>query len=97
MKPTQPETMKKGSTNKRMFVAKYLGPTDFLGSRFSITDTRHRGVRKTYSWNYALGYLTDQALHVLKKQGIEIMGYSEPWTENDKVYLFSDNFSTPLS
>ena len=29
--------------NKRMFVAKYLGPTDTRGTRFKITDTRHRG------------------------------------------------------
>ena len=82
--------------NKRMFVAKYLGPTNHKGARFKITDTRHRGISKIFSWNYDLGYLTEQATTKLENLGINIDGYSEPWTEDDKVYLFTDDFSTLL-
>ena len=82
--------------NKRMFVVKYLGPTDTKGTRFKITDTRHRGKNRIFSWDYSLGYLTEQATTKLKSLGINITGYSEPWTEDDKVYLFSDDFSTLL-
>jgi len=82
--------------NKRMFVAKYLAPTNYRGSRFKIIDTRHRGKSKTYSWDYSLGYLTEQATTVLQKRGIVLDGYSEPWTEDDKVYLFTSDFKTML-
>ena len=82
--------------NKRMFVVKYLSSTTHKGTRFKITDTRHRGVSKIFSWDYSYGFLTDQASTVLSKLGIKIDGFSEPWTEDDKIYLFSDDFSTPL-
>ena len=82
--------------NMRMFVVKYLGATDHKGTRLKITDTRHRGKSFTYSWNYKLGYLTAQALDIFKRQGIKIVGYSEPWTEDSKTYLYTDNFETLL-
>ena len=95
--------------NKRMFVVKYLSSTTHKGTRFKITDTRHRGVSKIFSWDYSTdtrhrgvskvfsyGFLIDQASTVLSKLGIKIDGFSEPWTEDDKIYLFSDDFSTPL-
>ena len=80
--------------NKRMFVAKYLGPTNYKGTRFRVTDTRHRGKSRIFSWDYSLGYLLEQATTKLESLGIVISGYSEPWTEDDKVYIFTDNFST---
>ena len=80
--------------NKRMFVVKVLASDN--GKRFRITDTRHRGVSKLYGWDYSLNGLTDQASAIFKKQNIKISGYSEPWTEDNKVYFFSDDFSTPL-
>ena len=80
--------------NKRMFVVKVLANDN--GKRFRITDTRHRGVSKLYAWDYSLNGLTDQASAIFKKQNIKISGYSEPWTEDNKVYFFSDDFSTPL-
>lgn len=79
-----------------MFIAKYLSSTAHKGTRFKITDTRHRGVFKIFSWDYSYGFLTDQASTVLSKLGIKVDSFSEPWTEDDKVYLFSDDFSTPL-
>ena len=80
--------------NKRMFVVKFLASGN--GTRFRITDTRHRGVSKLYSWDYSLSGLTEQAFAIFKKQNIKISGYSEPWNEDDKVYFFSDDFSTSL-
>ena len=82
--------------NKRKFIAKYLSPTNHKGARLKITDTRHCGVSKIFTWDYALGYLTEQATTKLEKIGIIIDGYSEPWTDDDKVYLFTDDFSTSL-
>jgi len=82
--------------NKRMFVVKSLSATNHKGRRFRITDTRHRGVSKIFSWDCSYGFLTEQASTVLSKLGIKIDGFSEPWTEDDKIYLFSDDFSTPL-
>lgn len=80
--------------NTRMFIIKFLASGE--GTRFRITDTRHRGKSKLYSWNYSLNGLSDQASAIFKKLNIEISGYSEPWTEDDKVYFFSNDFSTEL-
>ena len=80
--------------NKRMFVVKHLAPTNSKGTRFRVTDTRHRGKSRVFSWDYSLGWLTEQATTKLESLGIEVSGYSAPWTETDKVYLFTDNFST---
>lgn len=85
-----------GGHNRRMFVAKYLGATDTLGTRFKITDTRHKGKSMTFSWDYELGYLTEQATEKLESMGIKIDGYSEPWTEDNKTYIFSHDFNTQL-
>ena len=85
-----------GGHNRRMFVAKYLGATDTLGTRFKITDTRHKGKSMTFSWDYELGFLTEQATEKLESMGIKIDGYSEPWTEDNKTYIFSHDFSTQL-
>ena len=82
--------------NKRMFVAKYLGPTNYRGTRFKITDTRHRGINRIFSWDYSLGYLTEQATTVLESLGITVTGYSEPWSEENKTYIFTDDFKTTL-
>ena len=80
--------------NKRMFVVKHLAPTNSKGTRFRVTDTLNRGKSKVFSWDYSLGCLTEQATTKLESLGIEVSGYSEPWTEDDKVYIFTDNFST---
>ena len=82
--------------NKRMFIVKYLPATNYKGERFRITDTRHKGRSKIYSWNYDIGYLTDQAEKIFNTLGIKIEGYSEPWTEDTKVYFFTDDFGTML-
>ena len=84
-----------------MFVVKYLGATNHLGTRFKILDPRHKGKARTYSWDYSLNNLKEQAISVLRARGITFDGffdgYSEPWTENDKVYLFTSDFETSLT
>lgn len=82
--------------NMRMFIAKYLPPTNYLGARCKITDTRHNGRSVVYSWDYELSYITEQALAIFKKLGIEITGYSEPFHKLSSAYLFSPDFSTVL-
>jgi len=82
--------------NKRMFVIKYLSATNHKGTRFRITDTRHKGNSKIYSWNYKYNGLLDQATKILNDKGINVDGYSEPWTEMDKVYIFSNNFNCQI-
>ena len=90
MQTKQPE-------NKRMFIAKYLGATDTKGTRFKITDTRHRGKSFIYSWDYRKNGLTDQALEVFKQCNIKIEGYSEPWTSDNSNYFFTSDFKTMLT
>ena len=90
MKTKEPE-------NKRMFKAKYLGPTNTKGTRFKITDTRHRGKSFIYSWDYSKNGLTDQALEVFKQCNIKIEGYSEPWTSDNCSYFFTSDFKTMLT
>tara|TARA_R110000744_G_scaffold228642_3_gene346655 strand:- start:1400 stop:1681 length:282 start_codon:yes stop_codon:yes gene_type:complete len=83
--------------NKRMFKAKYLGPTNTKGSRFKIIDTRNRGKSLTYSWDYSKRGLTDQALEIFKKCNINIQGYSEPWNIDNANYFFTSDFKTMLT
>ena len=80
--------------NTRMFVVKFISNNN--GTRFRITDTRHRGQSKLYSWNYEQNGLTSQASDIFKKRKIKISGYSEPWNEDNKVYFFSNDFKTQL-
>tara|TARA_R110002110_G_C12861455_1_gene660594 strand:+ start:102 stop:371 length:270 start_codon:yes stop_codon:yes gene_type:complete len=83
--------------NKRMFKAKYLGPTNTKGSRFKIIDTRHKGKSFTYSWDYSKrNRTTGQALEIFKKCNINIEGYSESSSE-DYWYFFTSDFKTMLT
>ena len=78
----------------RQIKAKYLPPTNFRGSRVSITDTRHHK-RVTIPWDYKLDYLKSQATSYLTSRGIKIVGYTD--VENsDFIYFYTDDFATPI-
>ena len=83
-------------SNHRMFVAKYLGPTNTKGTRIKIMDCRFKNKSVTCSWDYELGLLITQALSIFDLCNIKITGYSEPWNEKDKTYFFTEDFSTEL-
>ena len=77
-----------------MFTVKYLPPNDYNMARCKIADTRQKK-SVTYSWDYGISGLKNQALSVFSKLNIEIEGYSEP-TNGSLIYLFSSDFKTTL-
>lgn len=80
--------------NLRMFEVKFLGPTNFKGSRIKITDLRMRK-SVTLSKSYHFNNSTDQAIDYLSKRGINLVG--ETWCDKTKKhYLLTDNFNISI-
>ena len=76
--------------NTRVFKVKYLSPTNYLGSRVKITESR---MQKTdtaqMSYNYEIGNVLEQAVKYIKSLGINVLGYG---SDNDFYYIFSDSW-----
>ncbi len=80
--------------NYRGFEVKYIGPTNILGSRFKVTDTR-RKESVTFPYDYNYNTILDMALNYLKERGIKVNGV----THNEKthtVLILSSDFKTDL-
>ena len=67
---------------------KYLGATDYRGSRIKLTDERF-SQSKTINYSYNSGHTIDQAIDYLNNNGFKVVGYSE--MKNDYV-IFCDNW-----
>ena len=80
--------------NLRGFKVKYLGATNFLGSRVKITDTRHNK-SVTLSYDYSIGDIVKQAIKYLDDRDIIIEGMSNDERTNE-YNLLSLNFGTQL-
>lgn len=78
------------ANNLRAFKIKYIGPTDFRGSRVSITDTRHRE-RVLIPYNHQYNDCFEVAYWYLQTKGIkcEFQSY-------DGDVLLTKDFSTKL-
>lgn len=76
----------------RAFTVKYIGATNNLGSRISITDERYQK-RITIPYNYRFNNSVDNAINALNNRGIEIVGIAE--YKNSYILLSSD-FDTEL-
>jgi hypothetical protein len=84
---------------KRMFhfrgiQAYYLSPTDRLGSRVALFDTRHKQ-RVTVSWDYKLSDLKAIAIKELNKRSIKVSGFTYDERTNRYTLLTTD-FETKL-
>lgn len=73
----------------KVYQVKFLGPTNFRGSRIKITDGR-TGKSVTLNRNYSYNSIMDQAIDYLKEQGVNVVGSAH----TDKMdILLSDNFN----
>lgn len=77
-----------------MFEVKFLGPTNFKGSRIKITDLRQlKSVTLSKSYNF--NDSTDQAIAYLLNKGIDI--HFQTWCDKTKKhYLLTNDFSTSI-
>ena len=76
--------------NCRIFKVKYLGPTNYRGSRVKITEQRNGFTDNvTLSFDYAIGDILEQSVKYIKKLGINVLGYG--WTGSEYI-LFSDTW-----
>ena len=80
--------------NLRGFKIKYLGATNYLGSRVKITDTRHNK-SITLSYDYSIGDIAKQAIKYLSDRDIKIEGMSNDERTNE-YNLLSLNFGTQI-
>tara|TARA_Y100000361_G_scaffold85662_1_gene76107 strand:+ start:186 stop:488 length:303 start_codon:yes stop_codon:yes gene_type:complete len=80
--------------NLRGFKVKFMGATNYLGSRVKILDTRHNK-SVVLSYDYSIGDIVKQSIKYLDDQGISINGMTH--NEKTKEYtLLSLDFSTSL-
>jgi len=84
----------------RILTVKFLAPTNYRGSRISITEKKryseHKINKKILSYDYEIGNVLDQALNFLEeKYKGAISGYSGlkdeyiiimNWTDSDGIY-----------
>jgi len=80
--------------NYRMFTVKYIGASNFKGSRVKITDTRFKK-SVTVSYDHKFNSSSDIGLDFLVKHGITVQGESEDETTG-LHHFFSDNFETQI-
>ena len=78
----------------RMFVVKYLGPTDTKGSRVKITDTRFYD-SVTIAFDYTMDSVRDIAIQFLLNKKIKIEGFSCD-DSKDLYHLFTLDFDTNM-
>lgn len=79
--------------NYRIIKVKFLGATDYTGSRIKIYETKRFKDEKTqskiFSYDYAVGNVLKQALEILKENGFNIVGTG---SEFDNYYIICDNW-----
>jgi len=75
-------------TNLHLFKIKFIGPTNFKGSRIRITSERFEQ-SIIIDWDYSQNSSVEIAASHLQKLGFNIIGQSEGKIEN---YLISDTF-----
>ena len=80
--------------NLRGFSVKYLSPTNNLGSRVKITDTRHKK-SVVLGYDYSIGDITKQAIKFLEDKEISINGMTNNETTQE-MKLLSLDFSTQI-
>lgn len=92
--------------NLRTIVVTFHGPTNSLGSRVKLSDpasTAHnkrgyelyggdkpRPESKTFSYDYAIGNVLDQAVRILNRNGWNIVGTSDV---GDHYAIMCDNWN----
>ena len=67
----------------KAFKVKFLGATNYRGSRVKITDTR-MGNSVTIPYNYKFNNIKEIAFDYLNSKGLEIDGFS--WDEKGQFY-----------
>ena len=61
--------------NHRTIKVKYLGPTNYRGSRIKIYDTQNKKtISKTFSYDYEIGNVEEQAFKILIENGWNVVG-----------------------
>ena len=74
--------------NLNVLEIKYLGPTNFLGSRVSIYSPRFKE-RVIIDYDYSLNSIQDIAKAYLESKSYNILGCGE---SKEGMYLISDTF-----
>jgi|TARA_R100001480_G_scaffold115012_2_gene115247 hypothetical protein len=91
---TNYEVNKKRMFHFRGIKAYYLPPTNYLGSRVALNDTRHKQ-RIYISWDYKLSDLKAIAINELNKRNIKVDGFT--YDERSGEYtLLTRDFKTML-
>ena len=80
--------MKNEIKHCRGIKVKYLGPTNYRGSRIKLTDERF-SQSKTIDFSFNYSHKLDNAIDYLTTNGFKIIGYSE--MKNDYM-IFCDNW-----
>lgn len=85
--------------NYRTIKAKYLGPTNYRGSRIKIYDTQNedfnlhtfgkKTISKTFSYDYEIGNVEEQAFKILIENGWNVVGRGGDF---ENFIFFCDNW-----
>ena len=76
--------------NHRTIKVKYLGPTNYRGSRIKIYDTQHqKTISKTFSYDYKIGNVEEQGFKILTENGWNVKGRGADF---ENFIFFCDNW-----
>jgi hypothetical protein len=80
----------KNLTNYHVLTVKYLGATDFKGSRIAIRSDRFK-MTKVIDYTYNYGNALEQAQEYLENKGFKLIGKAEG---KDCDYIISTTFES---
>jgi hypothetical protein len=82
--------LKQNLNQKRIYKAKYLGPTNCEGSRIKIKDLYNDKVI-TYPYNYNYNNIEDMAVNIIENE-LTYLKVTEAFYDNKELYLIAKNY-----
>ena len=75
---------------KRVYKAKYLGPTNYKGSRVKLTNL-YGGDSKIYPYNYKYNNIQDMAIDIIENE-LTYLKVTDYFYDKQEVYLIAKNY-----
>lgn len=75
---------------KRIYKAKYLGPTNYKGSRIKLTNL-YENKSTIYPYNYKYNNIADQAVNIIENE-LTYLKVVETFYDKQELYLIAKNY-----
>lgn len=75
---------------KRIYKAKYLGPTNYKGSRIKLTNL-YENKSIIYPYNYNYNNIADQAVNIIENE-LTYLKVVDTFYDKQELYLIAKNY-----